>query len=267
MFFMRNRQQWRSFFSGVAVTALVFSLGVPALAATVRTLEVTYSGIRITLDGREVDPKDANGAAVEPFAVDGTTYLPVRAVADALGLEVTWDQERQTVALSTPGGQAPVPEESASPYSRTDPVPLGTAHTFRYAKGDDDWTITMQISESLRGDEAWQALKAANQFNDPAPTGKEYVLVRLSAKVDEASDPDQAVAFHLAGFDLYSADSVQYTAFWTVVTPSPKFDGRVYQGGTLDGYLAFLVNQSDPAPKVVFGADYTGAGGAWFSLT
>ena len=199
--------------------------------------------------------------------MDGTTYLPVRAVADALGLEVTWDQERQTVALSTPGGQAPVPEESASPYSRTDPVPLGTAHTFRYAKGDDDWTITMQISESLRGDEAWQALKAANQFNDPAPTGKEYVLVRLSAKVDEASDPDQAVAFHLAGFDLYSADSVQYTAFWTVVTPSPKFDGRVYQGGTLDGYLAFLVNQSDPAPKVVFGADYTGAGGAWFSLT
>ena len=171
------------------------------------------------------------------------------------------------MALSTPGGQAPVPEESASPYSRTDPVPLGTAHTFRYAKGDDDWTITMQISESLRGDEAWQALKAANQFNDPAPTGKEYVLVRLSAKVDEASDPDQAVAFHLAGFDLYSADSVQYTAFWTVVTPSPKFDGRVYQGGTLDGYLAFLVNQSDPAPKVVFGADYTGAGGAWFSLT
>ena len=82
---MRNRQQWRSFFSGVAVTALVFSLGVPALAATVRTLEATYSGIRITLDGREVDPKDANGAAVEPFAVDGTTYLPVRAVADALG--------------------------------------------------------------------------------------------------------------------------------------------------------------------------------------
>ena len=57
---MRNRQQWRSFFSGVAVTALVFSLGVPALAATVRTLEATYSGIRITLDGREVDPKDAN---------------------------------------------------------------------------------------------------------------------------------------------------------------------------------------------------------------
>ncbi|MFQ8759440.1 MAG: hypothetical protein ACLSAF_08330 [Intestinimonas sp.] len=107
----------------------------------------------------------------------------------------------------------------------------------------------MQISESLRGDKAWQALKAANQFNDPAPTGKEYVLVRLSAKVDEASDPDQAVAFHLAGFDLYSADSVQYTAFWTVVTPSPKFDGRVYQGGTLDGYLAFTGQPERPRPK------------------
>ena len=78
--------------------------------------------------------------------MDGTTYLPVRAVADALGLEVTWDQGARPWPSPRPGGQAPVPEESASPYSRTDPVPLGTAHTFRYAKGDDDWTITMQIS-------------------------------------------------------------------------------------------------------------------------
>lgn len=48
-----------------------------------------------------VDLKDANGMAVEPFAIDGTTYLPVRAVSDAVGLDVEWDQKNQQVKLST----------------------------------------------------------------------------------------------------------------------------------------------------------------------
>lgn len=93
--------QWKGFISGLAVATLVFGLGAPALAATVRQLNATYSGIKITLDGNEVVPKDANGAAVEPFVVDGTTYLPVRAVANALGIGVEWDGATQTVKLTS----------------------------------------------------------------------------------------------------------------------------------------------------------------------
>lgn len=269
--FMKTHS-WNSFFAGVVVTTLAFSLGAPALAATVRTLEAAYSGIRITLDGAPVETTDAAGAAVEPFAVDGTVYLPIRAVASALGLTVDWDQEGQTVVLTTGGQETPaVPEEPQPPeevvYDRNTPVPVGTAHTFQYQKGDDDFTVTLSVTESIRGADAWETLKTANRFNDPAPMGKEYVLVHFDAKVDAASNKDATVSFNLAAFDLYSADSAQYTQFWTVVTPTPKFDGRVYEGGKLDGWLAFLVNESDPAPKVVFGADYSGAGGTWFALT
>lgn len=98
------RGQWKGFVSGLAVATLVFGLGAPAFAATVRQLNASYSGIKITMDGKEIVPTDASGAVVEPFAVDGTTYLPVRAVANALGLGVQWDGATQTVKLTGNAG-------------------------------------------------------------------------------------------------------------------------------------------------------------------
>lgn len=83
------------------VLVLIFSLAstVSAVANTIQT-NITYRDIKITLNGGTVDSKDANGKSVEPFIMDGTTYLPVRAVAEALGLEVKWDSKTSTVALT-----------------------------------------------------------------------------------------------------------------------------------------------------------------------
>lgn len=66
-----------------------------------RSKDLYFNNIKVSLDGKMVDLKDANGMAVEPFAIDGTTYLPVRAVSDAVGLDVEWDQKNQQVKLST----------------------------------------------------------------------------------------------------------------------------------------------------------------------
>jgi len=41
--------------------------------------------------------QDANGNYVEPFIIDGTTYLPVRGISNALNLGVGWDGENNTV--------------------------------------------------------------------------------------------------------------------------------------------------------------------------
>ena len=81
-----------------------------SVTSTTKTLKAAYTGTKITLDGQTLTLKDVNGKWVEPFAVDGTTYLPVRAVANALGLGVEWDQAAKTVRLDSknPG---PEPEE------------------------------------------------------------------------------------------------------------------------------------------------------------
>lgn len=43
--------------------------------------------------------KDSSGKTVEPFAYKGTTYLPVRAVGEALNKKVDWDGKTQTVII------------------------------------------------------------------------------------------------------------------------------------------------------------------------
>lgn len=64
-----------------------------------QTIDVDYLDIKLVVNGKEVTPKDVNGNVVEPFAYQGTTYLPVRAVGEALGKTVRWDGETKTVHL------------------------------------------------------------------------------------------------------------------------------------------------------------------------
>ena len=65
------------------ILVICLSLGVGALAADgyTRELIANYVGVKWVVDGVNITPKDANGNVVDPFIVDGTTYLPVRAVA------------------------------------------------------------------------------------------------------------------------------------------------------------------------------------------
>jgi hypothetical protein len=62
---------------------------------------LTYRGIRIVLDGRLIIPKDVKGNVLDAFIFNNSTYLPVRAVADALGCSVDWDGDTNTVLITT----------------------------------------------------------------------------------------------------------------------------------------------------------------------
>ncbi len=91
-----------SFIAGMLTMALLSGLVGTAYAAHQKQATLNYSGIQIALDGEPVTPKDAAGNPVEPFSIDGTTYLPVRAIGEALGLEVGWDGSTNTVILTSP---------------------------------------------------------------------------------------------------------------------------------------------------------------------
>ena len=98
---------------------LVLLLAAPAAASQgAKTVSITYRGISLTLDGQPVVPVDAEGRSVEPFILEGTTYLPVRGVANALSLDVAWDGAANTVTL-TSGGSSVAPVEGAKSTQAT----------------------------------------------------------------------------------------------------------------------------------------------------
>lgn len=86
----------------LVIILMALLLAVPALAKTAsEEVTVSYRDISIKVDGEAVDPTDINGKATEPFLIDGSTYVPVRAISEALGCEVTWDGDTNTVNITT----------------------------------------------------------------------------------------------------------------------------------------------------------------------
>lgn len=81
------------------------------LSAAILAGGVSYATetVRIIIDNKELIPTDVNGNRVDPIIVNGTTYLPVRAIADALGKAVYWDGPNYTVYLGDMNGNLEYP--------------------------------------------------------------------------------------------------------------------------------------------------------------
>lgn len=115
-----------SFLSGVIVATLAFSVGATALAATGQ-LTITVDPVNIQVNGQTFQPTDANGKAVPVFAYNGTTYAPLRALAEAYGLDVGYDAANNMATVSS---------DTAAPAPSQTPAPDTTAPTNDYS----DWS-------------------------------------------------------------------------------------------------------------------------------
>lgn len=221
-----------------------------------QTAVLLYDNIKICIDGTFIEPKDANGNTVEPFIINGTTYLPVRAVGNAFGKNVEWDGNTNTVYLGAKPG--------VNNYSRTNPAPIGTTQSIRISNYFEEYNASVTVKEVIRGDAAWKKVQAENMFNSKPKDGYEYVLVKVSVSVSDIKD-DKSVTLSFADFDFYATDFSNYSEY-AFVSLNDDFYGTAFSGGTVEGYICRPVKIGDATPSVVFGADYNGVGGIWFSL-
>jgi len=66
-------------------------------------IEVNYNDISVTINGYEIGVnEDIDGEYHEPFNYKGKIYVPLRSVAEALGREIEWDNERNSVNIKDP---------------------------------------------------------------------------------------------------------------------------------------------------------------------
>ena len=76
----------------------IVGAGTVTAAQATRSLQATYRDIQVTYNGV------SQNIAQEPFSVDGSVYVPLRAISDILGVQAQWQPTTNTVALS--GGSA-----------------------------------------------------------------------------------------------------------------------------------------------------------------
>ena len=113
---MKKTGFWRGFGLGLILTVAVTALSVSAMAATAsRTIQVE-EGVQISLNGATFVPRDAKGNEVSVFLYNGTTYVPLRAVGEAMGMDVSYDSATKTAILVTADKSAAQQGSSTSSY-------------------------------------------------------------------------------------------------------------------------------------------------------
>lgn len=101
---MKNRMM--SYFAGVLTVVLLGAFSISALAAD-GALTLTANPIHILVNGEVFQPKDAAGNDALVFVYNGTTYAPLRALAEAYGLEVGYDSASNTATVTGSVSQKP----------------------------------------------------------------------------------------------------------------------------------------------------------------
>jgi hypothetical protein len=85
--------------------------GVASQAASItKTLRAVYNNIAITFNGQ------AKTLSEKPFTVNGTTYVPLRAVSEIIGAEVNWANNTIAIKMPTAPSSAYEQEISAKNY-------------------------------------------------------------------------------------------------------------------------------------------------------
>lgn len=130
---MLNKEKLKGFVSGFTVAILFFVFTMSVFASSTRkSIEVIYSNIKLVVDGKNVQfGKDAAGNKIEPFIYNGTTYLPIRSVGEAMGKNLDWDGQTQTVYIGLTPGELNYMTEIIDPYQSryTDIFKLNDAKT------------------------------------------------------------------------------------------------------------------------------------------
>lgn len=87
-----NNKKFRKIAILVAVMMLVMSFSSTGFASWLdQTIKASYRNITVFVNGTLKQARTAQGTVVEPFIVDGTTYVPLRGIAEMLGYTVNFN--------------------------------------------------------------------------------------------------------------------------------------------------------------------------------
>ena len=243
----------KKFLIGFVTGAIVFS-AVGVFAVNYIAEPATF---KILVNGKEFNSDPP------ALVVEGRTYLPLRAMGDAIGVPVEWNAELNQAEV---GNSAPVANKNE--YSRNNPAPINTVQTCTKTSEwfeEDNYSVAVRIMEIVRGDKAYQELKERNYSVYPeADNGYEYMNIKVAFSVLNTKS-DFSIEPYQSDFKTFSSNNEESPVnYYTSI--EPLLTGALYEGGNTEGWITVMVKKDDPNPKLAYGLDYNGAGGIWFAL-
>lgn len=212
------KKELRIFALGIFAGALISGTVSFAVTGT-SVIEAVYNNIVINIDGKNITPKDANGNKTEPFIYNGTTYLPVRAVGEALGKTVEWDSETNTVYLFS--GKNDVPQPTDTDFESLFEQQAHNVDDVYPVSGDESSFPAEKVMESLDKTAdmwRWQCVYAADKLKNYEPDIQDIDIYdeinkiyfsRISAMTAEEIDPSTQIG-KVNSATLYCLSAKEY---------------------------------------------------------
>lgn len=242
--------------SSILLSSTMFVTG--ALAAS--------NGFSIFINGSKL--------STEAKIINGTTYVPLRAISESLGAQVSVNNSHKNIYISTNTAnpesssqqnvdKTPAPPNSIRVASRTNPASIGEPVSFEQKTSKNIVNGKITITEVIRGDSAWKILHQTNRYNDIPDPGYEYMLAKIKYEVISSANSEAAVSVNKFDFTMVSESGADYQRV-SVVLPDPEFRTKIYEGGSYEGWTAYLVKTSDSHPLLTYSRNSDGSNGVWF---
>ena len=94
----------KKFIAGITA-GVVLATSVSAIAATVQNIKASYSVSKLIVNGVDT------GKGSSCFISEGTTYVPLRVIAEALNQDISWDSATKTIYINSKDSTTDVIEE------------------------------------------------------------------------------------------------------------------------------------------------------------
>lgn len=155
-------------------------------AAAAETIEVIYNNITVYINGVKTEFTDSMGNEVEPFIYNGNVYLPLPAVAEAMGVGYAWDGSTMSAHLGAAAGTKQYLLDVCMPYQH---------------KYTDFYSTENGKSFSMAGNKYTQGMviDTINGFALFNLNGKYSTLTCTVGHIDGESMYDVNVQFYLDG--------------------------------------------------------------------
>ena len=163
-----------------------------------------------------------------------------------------------TLALAVDSAVHAQKGRPASFYAQAVGVPLNVIIVFgdQYNGGDELYDAKITVAEIVRGEKAWQMVKAAGAGNLPPASGLEYLLARVRFEFSARAQPHHYdYTLDPAQFSAMSAATAPYASADLAAPVKPELRGVVHPGDSAEGWVAFLIPRGDHTPLMVFRED------------
>ncbi len=144
--------------------------------------------------------------------------------------------------------------DQAQPLGRT----LTTIIIFgdQYDGGDELYDAKITVVQVVRGEKAWEMLKAISTSNPPPKAGFEYLLARVRFEFSARTSPSHYnYTIDETQFTAINADGAAYAAAPIAEAPMPDLQGTLKPGDSLEGWITFIVPRANRQPLMLFHAN------------